>query len=120
MIVLDLNSIVNSKDKLTAEQLEYILNKTDNQPDYLLLNYMEQRIIEVHGQNFIKSNSSKIQYIMGLIIQGNINDFYEFYSGCFEQYMEACGRNIKAIPGFNIIFIVLIHIAIKLLRKNKQ
>ena len=117
---MDLKSIINSKTKLNNEQIDYLLNKTNNQADYLLLNYMEQRIIEVHGKDFVKNNTPKIQYIMGIILQGDINDYNKFYSGCFEQYMQSCGRNLKAVPGFNIIFIVLTHIAIKILRKNQS
>lgn len=117
---MDVNTLINSRDKFTREQLEYLLHKTDNQADYLLLNYLEQRVIEIHGKDFVKNSTNKIQYIMGIALQNDIEEYDKFYSGCFEMYMQACGRNIKAIPGFNLIFITLTHIAIKILRKNKE
>lgn len=117
---MSLEEMVSSKSKLTRDNVDYILNKTDNQADYLLLNYMEQRIIESHGKDFVKKNTNKIQYIMGIILQGSSDELYKFYSGCFEQYMQACGRNVKAVPGFNIMFTVLIHMSIKILRKQKS
>ena len=117
---MDLESIINSKSKFQMAEIDYILNNTDNQTDYLLLNYMEQKIIEIHGPEFIKNNTTKIQYIMGIILQNNIDDYEKLYSGCFDEYMKSCNNDMRAAPGFNIIFIVLTHIAIKILRKNKK
>lgn len=117
---LDLKSILNSKTRLSRPQIEYIVKKTGNQADYIFLNYLEQKIIEIHGKTFVKDNTKKIQYIISLILDDDMDEFYKFYTGCLEQYMETCKRDIKAVPGFNILFIVFVHIALKIIRQTKN
>ena len=56
---------------------------------------------------------------MSILLREDIDELFEFYSFCFDEYMKNCKNNKKAIPGFNITFITLIHMSYKILRKLK-
>lgn len=107
------------KRKLSAEEVESVI-KIDNQRDYMLMNYFEQEVIRQHGQKFLMESVDKVQYITGHILSSNMTGLYKMYSETFDIYMKSCNNNIECVNGFNIVFCVLIHIAMKIIRKNKS
>ena len=108
------------KRKMQIEDIRYVLYKTENKKDYITLNYFEREVISQHGSNFVVESADKIQYIMHFILEDNPEGLYEMYDHCFNIYMNNCGHDINRIDGFNIVFTVLIHIALKIIRKNKD
>ena len=115
-------SLVDSlarKKKLGAEDVELVL-KINNQKDYMLMNYFEQEVIRQHGQKFLVESVNKIQYITGFILHVDMAGLYQMYSESFDIYMDMCNNNIDCGQGFNIVFLVLIHISMKIIRKNKS
>ena len=116
---MNLNTILNEKSKFSIEEIDYLINNTNNQIDYMTLNYIEQQMVKKQGKEFIQQSSNKIQFIMSILLREDIDELFEFYSFCFDEYMKNCKNNKKAIPGFNITFITLIHMSYKILRKLK-
>jgi hypothetical protein len=115
-------SLVDSlarKKKLGAEDVELVL-KINNQKDYMLMNYFEQEVVRQHGQKFLMESVDKIQYITGFILNSDLTGLYNMYSQCFDIYMDSCNNDINCVNGFNIVFFVLIHISMKIIRKNKN
>jgi UDP-2,3-diacylglucosamine pyrophosphatase LpxH len=111
---------MSGKRKLQLEDIRYILYKTENQKDYITLNYFEREVVIQHGEDFITQSSGKIQYIMSFILNDRVENLYDMYEQCFNIYMMNCNHDIDKINGFNVVFTVLIHIALKIIRKNKK
>lgn len=111
---------ISTMRRLEKKDIEILLNDTDNIKDYMLLNSLERNLIRCHGSQFIIESSDKVQYIMGFILQNNVQGLYDMYSNCFDLYMNECGGNIASSQSFNIVFSVLIHMAKKILRKSKD
>ena len=109
---------VSGKRKLSAEDVEFVV-RIDNRHDYMMLNYFEQEIIRQHGEQFIVNSGDKIQYITGFILNNDMPGLFKMYEGCFSIYMSTCNNNIDFVNGFNTVFLVLIHIAMKIIRKHK-
>jgi hypothetical protein len=80
---------------------------------------MEQQVAKSQGEQFLIQSSDKIQYIMGLILQDELDELYNMYSNSFDIYMQACNNDIEQVCMFNTVFIVLVHITMKIIRKNK-
>jgi hypothetical protein len=115
---MSLANAMASKRKLRAEDVEAVV-KLNNQRDYMLLNYMEQEIIRQHGQKFLVESGNKIQYIIGFILNSDMPGLFTMYNECFDIYMNSCNHNIDYVNSFNIVFLVLIHVSMKIIRKNK-
>ena len=110
---------VSRKRKLSAEDVELVVNIT-NKHDYMLLNYFEQEIVRQHGKQFIIESGDKIQYIIGFILNDDMDGLFNMYEGSFTVYMNTFNNNIDLVNGFNTVFLVLIHIAMKIIRKHKH
>jgi hypothetical protein len=115
---MSLADCVAKRNKLGMEDLLLVVN-VDSQKDYMFLNYLEQEVSSHHGQSFFMESINKVQYIMGFILIKDYNGLFTMYSECFNIYMESCGNNIDYINGFNIVFLVFIHLAMKIIRRNK-
>lgn len=114
---MGLNDILKKDDKFDSKDIVYIGN-INSKEDYVLMNFLEKKMIEIQGKDFVKRSHPKIQYIMSLLLDDNINGLFEFYSGSFDEYMKICNNNYSQIGSFNITFAVLIHLACKIIRRN--
>ena len=115
---MSLADVITQKKKMGIENIEFVVN-VNTAKDYMLLNYLEQEISKQQGPHFFTNSSDKIQFIMGFILNEDFNGIYDMYSGSYDIYMNTCGNDINYVNGFNIVFLVLIHIAMKIIRKNK-
>lgn len=113
---MELRSVLGKDDKFSKEDILYLGN-INTKRDYVLMNNLEKKLIEVQGADFVKKSHPKIQYIMSLLLDDNLDSLYEFYSGCFDEYMKICKNNYSQIGSFNLTFAVLIHLAVKIIRK---
>ena len=113
---MELREILNKDDKFDKSEIEFIGN-IDNKQNYVLLNLLEKKLIEIQGQDFVRKSHPKIQYIMSLLLDNNLDGLHEFYSGSFDEYMKICNNNYSQIGSFNITFAVLIHMATKIIRR---
>lgn len=113
---MELKDILNKDDKFNNEDIIYIGNINTKQ-DYVLMNFLEKKMIEIQGQDFVKKSHPKIQYIMSLLLDDNVDGLFDFYSGSFDEYMKICNNNYSQIGSFNITFAVLIHLASKIIRR---
>ena len=111
---------ISKKRRLDNEDLNFIIEKTDNKKDYMFLNFLEQEIISQYGKNFLIESSDKIQCIIGFVLDNDYQSLYDMYNGSFDNYMGFCNNDDNCICGFNITFIVLIHMSMKILRRNKN
>lgn len=116
---MSLVECITKKRRLDTEDVLYIVRETNNQKDYLFMNYLEQEIIKQYGKQFIMESANKIQYIIGFLLKEDIDGLEVMYNGCFDQYMSMTNESPERIDGFNIVFIVLIHMAYKIIRKYK-
>ena len=114
---MNLKDILNKDDEFDKEELLYIVNNTNNKADYVLLNHIEKKLIEIQGKDFLQKSHNKIQYIMGLILECDLDRLYEFYDGSFYEYMKICNHDYNQIGSFNLTFAILIHVAIKIIRR---
>ena len=83
MRLLEIKKILSKDDKFTADDLAFIGN-INNKSDYVLMNLLEQKMIEIQGKDFVKKSHPKIQYIMSLLLDNDIESLYDFYSGSFD------------------------------------
>ena len=111
---------ITKRGRLGAEDLKDVVNRTDNLADYMFMNYLEREIVRQNGKEFLVESGNKVQYLMGFIMREDIEGLCKMYNGCFDAYMSACNNDIAYADGFNIVFIVLIHMAKKILRKTKD
>lgn len=116
---MSLADMVTGKKKLCAEDIEFVVN-IDTAKDYMFMNYLEQEIIKQHGQQFLVQSTDKVQYIMGFVLNKDFNGLFEMYSSCLKIYMDSCNNDINCLDGFNIVFLVLVHVTMKIIRKNKN
>lgn len=111
---------ITKRGRLEAEDVSNVLNHTDDLAEYTFMNYLERELVRQNGQEFLIQASDKVQFIMGFILQHNYEGLFNMYNRCFDIYMEGCNNNILYANGFNIVFVVLIHMAKKILRKTKD
>jgi hypothetical protein len=118
-INMSLADMVTGKKKLCAEDIEFVVN-IDTAKDYMFMNYLEQEIIKQHGQQFLVQSTDKVQYIMGFVLNKDFSGLFEMYNSCLKIYMDSCNNDINCLDGFNIVFLVLVHVTMKIIRKNKN
>jgi len=111
-----IRDFIDANEEFTMDEIEYIMYKTENRNDYLLLNYIEQKIIENYGKNFIEDSENKIGLLLDLLMDDNKEGIYNFYKKAFEEYMKICQYKFENITSFNLIFLTHCHIALKILR----
>lgn len=110
--------IINKKKKMNKEDLDYIVHRSTNKIDILTMNYIEKSIINRSGPSFVEKSQNKIEVITNLLLDDKIDTLYEFYLRSFEGYMEMTGNSFEGITSFNLVFITLIHISLKIIRKS--
>ena len=115
---MSLVEIIAKKDRLTKDELLFVLN-INTKKDYLMMNYLQQEISRQHGPNFFVDSTDKIQYIMGFILSKKLDGLYEMYSGSLDVYYNTSNNQTENMQGFNIVFLTLIHLAMKVIRKHK-
>lgn len=113
---MELKGVLSKDDKFTADELAYIGN-INTKSEYILMNLLEKKMVEIQGKDFIRKSHPKIQYIMSLLLDNDLENLFDFYSGSFDEYMKICDNNYSQIGSFNITFAVLIHLATKIIRK---
>jgi hypothetical protein len=115
---MSLVEIIAKKDRLTKDELLFVMN-INTKKDYLMMNYLQQEISHQHGPDFFVRSCDKIQYIMGFILSKKFDDLYDMYSGSLEVYFKTNNNQNENMQGFNIVFVTLIHLAMKVIRKHK-
>jgi hypothetical protein len=113
---LELKNVLSKDDKFEADDLAYIVN-ISTKSEYVLMNLLEKKMVEIQGKDFVKKSHPKIQYIMSLLLDNDLENLFAFYSGSFDEYMKICNNNYSQIGSFNITFAVLIHLATKIIIK---
>lgn len=116
---MELKDIILKKTYISKEEMLYLVNKTNNKKDYIFLNYLEKRLIDIKGKDFIQKSHHRIQYIMGLLLENDIDGLYNMYSESLKEYIKI-SKNFDSTDSFNITFSTLIHISIKILRKHSS
>lgn len=111
---------ITKKEKLNNDDLNKIASQTDNLSDYMFMNHLERELVRKNGKDFLNQVSDKIQFIMGFILKDDLNGLKAMYDECFDIYMSGCNYDIDCVNGFNIVFIVLIHMAKKIVRQIKD
>ena len=103
-----IEEMVKNNEELDLEQIKYLMYKTANKEDYLILNYIEKKIKDNYGSNFMNHSRDKIAYLTQLLLNDDPNEIYKFYRGFFE-YMKQQNFKFEAIT--SLIFF-LWHICI--------
>ncbi len=116
--VSNIEVIIMKKKKLTFEDIEYIVHKSTNKLDFLTLNYIEKSIIDKNGTSFIERSKNKIEILVSLLCKDSVSDIYGFYSATFNEYMNKTHNSFEGITSFNLLFIALLHISLKIIRKS--
>ena len=111
---------ITKKEKLNGEELNRIVNESNNLSEYMFMNYLERELVKKNGKAFLHRVSDKIQFIMGFILQDDLIGLKAMYDECFDIYMLGCNYNLDYANGFNIVFVVLIHMAKKIVRQVKD
>ena len=106
------------KRKLAKSDIDYVATKSTNKIDILTMNYIEKSIINKSGQEFVSKSQNKIEVIVNLLLDEKIDTLYEFYLRSFDEYMLMTGNSFEGITSFNLVFITLIHISLKIIRKS--
>ena len=113
---MSLKDILNKDDKFSADELMR-MSKIETKEDYILMNYLEKKMIDIKGADFVKRSQPKIQYIMSMLLDEDDENLFDFYSGSYDEYMKICNNDYDQIGAFNISFAVLIHLATKIIRR---
>ena len=115
---MSIKSSLSKQEKLNINDFEVFLNCDYDQVSFMILNHLEKEIIRVHGKEFISNSSDKIQYIIGFLIQKDLGGMYEMYSESFDLYINSLNQDAGQKQTFNVVFFVLVHMAIKILAEN--
>ena len=113
-----IEQIIMKKRKLAKSDIDYVATKSTNKIDILTMNYIEKSIINKSGQEFVSKSQNKIEVIVNLLLDEKIDTLYEFYLRSFDEYMLMTGNSFEGITSFNLVFITLIHISLKIIRKS--
>lgn len=118
--VSNIENIVKDNEELELQQIKYLMYETANRTDYLTLNYIENKIIENYGQNFIPHSKDKIAYLMELLLNDDPYEVLKYYKGIFSEYMKQNNYSFEGITSFNLIFMTHMHLALKIIRSSKN
>ncbi len=116
--VSNIEQIIMRKKQLKLEDIDYIVHKTTNKLDFLTLNYIEKTIIDNNGTDFIQRSKNKIEVLVSLLCKDSVSDIYGFYVATFNEYMKKTNNSFEGITSFNLLFIALLHISLKIIRKS--
>ena len=111
--------IVMKKRKISKSDIDYIIHKSTNKLDYLTMNYIEKSIINRSGEEFISRSQNKIAVIVNILLDDDLDLLYDFYVKSFEEYMNKTDNSFEGITSFNLVFITLCHISLKIIRKSR-
>lgn len=115
----NIEKIIMKKRKLSKADIDYIAYRSTNKLDILTMNYIEKSIINKSGQNFVIKSQNKIEVIVSLLLEDNLDTLYDFYANSYLEYMNKTNNSFEGITSFNLVFITLIHISLKIIRKSK-
>lgn len=115
---LSVETIIMKKRKLSYDDIDYLVYKTTNKIDFLTLNYIERSLIEKNGKSFIDKSKNKIEILVSLLLEDKIKRIYDFYDATFTEYMKATNNSFEGITSFNLVFIALLHVSLKIIRKS--
>ena len=115
-----IEEMVKNNEELDLEQIKYLMYKTANKEDYLTLNYIEKKIKENYGSNFMNHSRDKIAYLTQLLLNDDPNEIYKLYRGVFNEYMKQQNFKFEAITSFNLLFMAHMHIALKIIRASNN
>lgn len=116
--ISNVEMIIMKKKKLSKEDINYIMHKTTNKLDFLTLNYIEKAIIDQNGPDFINRSKNKIEVLVSLLLNDSADDIFDFYIATFNEYMKKTHNSYEGITSFNLVFISLLHISLKIIRKS--
>lgn len=116
--ISNIEMIIMKKNKLKREDINYIVHKSTNKLDFLTLNYIEKSILDQNGQEFINKSKNKIEVLVSLLLEDSVEDIYGFYLATFNEYMKKTNNSYEGITSFNLVFISLLHISLKIIRKS--
>ena len=106
--------------KLTCEQVVSVVKSHPDLGSYLLLNKLEYMLLAEHGYEIVTNHSDNIRVITGYILIDNMKELFAMYETMFDQYIDQTKNDSDRIDGFNILFVVWIHISLKILRNLKN
>lgn len=112
----DTLTMLNKNSKLARGDIYTLMYRADADADYLVQEYVEQRLLLIHGKDFFVASQKKIETITYLIAHKMDNDLWSLYSNSFDAFMKSVNDDFEQIISFNIIFIACIGIGRKLLR----
>lgn len=115
----NIEKIIMKKRKFTKADIDYIIHDSTNKLDILTMNYIEKAIINKSGKTFIVKSQNKIEVIVNILLDDNLDLLYDFYINSFEEYMKNTNNSFEGITSFNLVFVTLIHISLKIIRKSK-
>lgn len=116
--ISNIETIIMRKKKLKLEDIDYVIHKSTNKLDFLTLNYIEKTIIDKNGTEFIERSKNKIEILVSLLCRDSVSDIYSFYVATFNEYMAKTNNSFEGITSFNLLFIALLHISLKIIRKS--
>ena len=113
-----IETIIMKKKRISKEDIDYIMHKSTNKIDFLTMNYIEKSILNKNGEDFVNRSQNKIAVLVNILLDDDLDLLYSFYENSFSEYMEKVGNSFEGITSFNLVFITLIHISLKIIRKS--
>lgn len=113
-----IEQIIMKKRKMAKTDIDYVIHRSTNKVDILTLNYIEKSIVNRSGEDFILRSQNKIEVIVNLLLEDKLDVLYEFYLHSFDEYMQKTGNSFEGITSFNLVFMTLLHISLKIIRKS--
>lgn len=117
---MSIKSSLSKTEKLKKDDFGVFLRCDYDQVSFLILNHFEAEVVRVHGGEFVVNSSDKIQYIICFLVKGDIDGLYDMYSQSYDIYMEGIDANAGQVQTFNTVFMVLVHMATKILAKTSK
>lgn len=106
--------VLSKEDLLSKDELFYVIKKTDNKSDYITLNHLEKMFLDTKGETVFAKKCNKIQFIMGLLLNDELDKIYLDYKNIYNAYKQ---ENETDKRNINLYYVTLIHIAMKNLRQ---
>lgn len=114
---MHIETIFQEPRKLSVDNFNLLFNCCDDLSGYLFMNQIEKSIMDEHGNAFFLAHVDYIRMLIGYLLQGSTEEMYLLYAKTFDEYMRSNNNDIDKAIGFNLVFAVWIHVALKILRK---
>jgi len=114
----NIEKMLVGNEELEMENIDYLMYKTANKNDYLLLNYIEQTIVKNFGDKFVQQSADKIELITNYLLEDNKQKLFDYYEGTLQEYMKMCNNSFEGVTSFNLVFLTHIHLALKIIRSS--